>query len=118
VIEKPIVLENIYYDFNKANIKPSSFKVLDALVTMLKDNPTLWVELSSHTDAKGSDAYNQWLSEMRAISAVRYIVRNGIDKSRIKAKGYGETKPVEKCTTCTLQQNQLNRRTEFKIIKQ
>jgi outer membrane protein OmpA-like peptidoglycan-associated protein/tetratricopeptide (TPR) repeat protein len=118
VIEKPIVLENIYYDFNKANIKPSSFKVLDSLVTMLKDNPTLWVELSSHTDAIGADAYNQWLSEMRAISAVRYIVRNGIDKSRINAKGYGETKPVEKCTTCTLRQNQLNRRTEFKIVKQ
>lgn len=118
VIEKPIVLENIYYDFNKAKIKPSSFATLNKLVEMLKDNPTLWVELSAHTDNQGDDKYNQWLSEMRAKSAVFYIVKNGIDVSRIKSKGYGESMPIEKCNTCTIKQNQLNRRTEFKIVKQ
>lgn len=117
-IEKPIVLENIYYDFNKANINPSSFPTLNKLIAMLKDNPTLWLELSAHTDSQGGDKYNNWLSEMRAKSAVLYIIRNGIDESRIKSKGYGESMPLEKCSACTNVQNQLNRRTEFKIVKQ
>lgn len=118
VIEKPIVLENIYYDFAKANIRPDAAKELDKLVKILKENPTIWVELSAHTDVQGNEKYNQWLSEMRAVSAVKYIVKNGIDYSRIKAKGFGESKPIEPCKKCTIIQNQRNRRTEFKIVKQ
>lgn len=118
VIEKPIVLDNIYYDFAKANIRPDAAKELDKLVKILKENPTIWIELSAHTDVQGNEKYNQWLSELRAVSAVKYIVNNGIDKSRIQAKGYGESKPVDSCKKCTIIQNQRNRRTEFKIVKQ
>lgn len=120
VVNQPIRLENIYYDFDKANIRPDAAKELDKLVKIMQENPTIWIELGSHTDSRGNDQYNKWLSQRRANSAVQYIVDHGIAKSRITAKGYGESVPVNECANgvkCTEEAYQLNRRTEFKIIK-
>ena len=116
VKEKAIVLENIFYDFDKANIRPDAALELDKLVQVLNDNPGISIELSSHTDSRGSDAYNQDLSQRRAESAVEYIISKGIDRSRITAKGYGESRPVVKNAT-TEEEHQRNRRTEFKVVR-
>ncbi len=117
---KPIVLENIYYDLDKFNIKPEAARELDKLVQTLKDNPGIRIELSSHTDSRQTDRYNQMLSQLRAQSAVDYIISNGIARDRLVAKGYGETKLINKCkdgVSCAEDQHQENRRTEFKILK-
>ncbi|MBB6609504.1 OmpA family protein [Pontibacter sp. Tf4] len=116
VKEKPIVLENIFYDFDKANIRPDAAVELDKLVEILEDNPNISIELSSHTDARGSDIYNLDLSQRRAESAVEYIISKGISRSRITAKGYGETRPVVR-NAKTEQDHQRNRRTEFKVVR-
>ncbi|TDG34781.1 flagellar motor protein MotB [Pedobacter changchengzhani] len=121
VINKVIKIENIYYDFDKSNIRPDAAEELDKLVMVLTDNPTILIELGSHTDSRGNDQYNQWLSQKRANSAVQYIIDKGISKNRITAKGYGESMPVNRCTNgvkCSEADFQLNRRTEFKIVKQ
>ncbi|RZK93283.1 MAG: flagellar motor protein MotB [Pedobacter sp.] len=120
-IDKAIRIENIYYDFDKSNIRKDAATELDKLVKIMKDNPTIWIELGSHTDSRGNDEYNQWLSQSRANSAVQYIIDSGIDKNRITAKGYGETMLLNKCSNgikCSEADHQLNRRTEFKIVKQ
>lgn len=109
-----------YWDFNKANITPDAAKELDRLVQFMKTNPTVWIEISSHTDSRGNDQFNLNLSQRRANAAVAYIVSKGIDKSRITARGYGETKPINKCTNgvkCSEEEYRLNRRTEFKVTK-
>lgn len=119
--DKPVRLENIYYDFNKWNIRPDAAVELEKLVQIMKDNSGIWVELGSHTDSRGNDAYNFNLSQKRAESAARYIISRGIEKNRIEAKGYGETQLLNRCSngiSCTEAEHQLNRRTEFKIIKQ
>ncbi|MFD2513916.1 OmpA family protein [Pontibacter locisalis] len=116
VKEKPIVLENIFYDFDKADIRPDAALELDKLVQVLQDNPGISIELSSHTDVRGSDAYNLDLSQRRAESAVEYIISKGIDRSRITAKGYGENQLVVKNAT-TEEEHQRNRRTEFKVVR-
>jgi outer membrane protein OmpA-like peptidoglycan-associated protein len=111
-------ISNIYYDYNKANIRPDAAKVLDTLVKVLKDNPNVKVEIGSHTDSRGKDAYNMRLSQARAQSVVDYLVQHGIDASLLAAKGYGETQPVNKCTNgvkCTEEEYQANRRTTFKV---
>ena len=90
------MLENIYYDYDKFNIRVDAALELDKLVTIMKDNPTLKIELGSHTDVRGRDAYNQQLSQNRAKSAVDYIISKGIDAERITAKGYGETELIVK----------------------
>ncbi len=116
---KPIVLENVYYELDKADITLEAAIELDKLVWILKNNPTISIELSSHTDSRGKSDYNLDLSQRRAESAVKYIVSNGIDPSRIYPKGYGETKPVNKCVDgveCTEMEYFKNRRTEFSII--
>lgn len=120
VIDKPIVLKNIYYDFDKWNIRPDAALELNKLVVILLQNPNIEIELGSHTDSRGSDQYNMVLSQKRAESAVQYIITNGIDAKRIKAKGYGESVPVNRCTNgakCTDEEFQMNRRTEFKVTK-
>jgi len=120
-LEKAIKIENIYYDFDKSNIRPDAAVELDKLVKIMKDNPTIWIELGSHTDSRGNDQYNQWLSQRRANSAVQYIIDRGIEKNRITAKGYGESKLLNNCSNgvkCSESAHQLNRRTEFKIVKQ
>jgi peptidoglycan-associated lipoprotein len=121
IIGKAIRIDNIFYDFDKFNIRPDAALELDKLVTTLNENPTIWIELGSHTDSRGNDAYNQKLSQNRANAAVAYIVSKGIAKERITAKGYGETVLVNQCKNgikCTDEEHQLNRRTEFKIVKQ
>ncbi|ARK13556.2 OmpA family protein [Fibrella sp. ES10-3-2-2] len=114
-LNKTFALENIYYDLNKYNIRPDAAEELDKLVTILKDNPTIKIELGSHTDARSPDAYNMTLSQNRAKAAVDYIVSKGIEPERITAKGYGETQLVVK-NARTEEEHQRNRRTEFKVL--
>ncbi|MBW6481460.1 MAG: OmpA family protein [Vicingaceae bacterium] len=120
VIDKPIVLENIYYDFDKWEIRPDAALELDKLVKLLKDNPSIEIEMSSHTDSRGNDQYNLVLSNKRAIAAVKYLIASGIDENRLTYKGYGEKQLVNHCANdveCTRKEHQLNRRTEFKVTK-
>jgi outer membrane protein OmpA-like peptidoglycan-associated protein len=112
-------LENVYYDFDKYNIRKDASVDLDKVIDFLNQNPQISVELGSHTDCRGSFRYNDRLSERRSNSAVKYIVKKGIDNKRITAKGYGEYQLVNKCADgveCTEQEHQDNRRTEIKII--
>lgn len=92
-IDKPQVVENIFYDFDKATLRPESKAALDEMVQILKDNPNVTIEMASHTDRHGTDAYNQALSLRRAKSVVDYLVAAGISKDRLKPEGYGETRP-------------------------
>jgi peptidoglycan-associated lipoprotein len=120
VIDKPIVLENIYYDFDKWDIRADAALELDKLVRVLLDNPKLEIEMGSHTDCRGSDQYNLVLSDKRARAAVLYLISRGIDSTRLTWKGYGETVHVNKCedgVQCTEEEHQDNRRTEFKVKK-
>lgn len=120
VLDKTIVLQNIYYDLSKFDIRPDAALELDKLVQLLKDNPNIKIELSSHTDARAEDAFNLDLSEKRAQSAVRYLILKGISQSRLVAKGYGETRLINGCTNdveCSEEEHQKNRRTEFKVIE-
>src|SRR6185436_920394 len=94
-VNETFVVENVYYDFDNANLKPESFPALDEIVRMLNTYPSMEVEMSAHTDSKGTDRYNQKLSEARARRVVAYLVSKGIDPNRLKAKGYGETMPIE-----------------------
>lgn len=140
-IDKPQVVENIFYDFDKATLRPESKEALDEMVVMLRDNPNVALEMSSHTDRHGSDQYNDDLSERRAKSVVDYLVEAGIAPERLTWKGYGETMPktvtkrinkefpqFEEGTTLTEEfilgledpenqdaADQINRRTEFKV---
>lgn len=116
ILERAIVLENIYYDLDKADIRPDAALELDKLVQILKDNPSIRIELSSHTDARASDAYNDALSQRRAESAVAYIVSQGIDASRLVARGYGKRQLIIE-NAQTEEEHQVNRRTEFKVIE-
>jgi outer membrane protein OmpA-like peptidoglycan-associated protein len=120
VVQQKFVMENIYYDFDKWDILPESEIELDKLVKVMNDNPSWKVELGSHTDCRGSDSYNEVLSQKRSESAVTYIVEQGISKNRIVAKGYGESQLVNECddgVDCTDEQHRKNRRTEFKILE-
>jgi outer membrane protein OmpA-like peptidoglycan-associated protein len=112
-------IENIRYDLNKWAIRPDAAKELDNLVQILRDNPGIVVELGSHTDCRASDEYNLNLSQKRAESAVEYIIKKGkIPSNRITAKGYGETKLLNKCddgVACTELEHAMNRRTEIRI---
>jgi outer membrane protein OmpA-like peptidoglycan-associated protein len=120
-IEKPIVLNNIYYDFNKATLREESKRVLDSVVDILKDNPKITIEMSAHTDSVGSAKYNEKLSQARAQSCVDYIISKGISSDRLIAKGYGKSKPIAPNSLPNHKDNpegrQLNRRTEFKVLK-
>ena len=118
IINKPIVLENIYYDLDKSDIRPDAAAGLDKLVKILFDNPDIKVELGSHTDSRAKDPYNMKLSQRRAESAVNYIVSRGISRDRITAKGYGESMLINRCKNdvkCSEEEHQQNRRTEFKV---
>ncbi len=116
ILEKAIVLDNIYYDLNKADIRPDAALELNKLVKILKDNPAIRIELSSHTDSRSSDEYNLTLSQQRAQAAVDYLVSQGIAADRMVAKGYGETKLLIP-NAQTEEEHQTNRRTEFKVIE-
>lgn len=108
-------LNNVFFDFDKWDLRPESFLELNRVVKLLNENPSIVIEMSAHTDSKGSDEYNFKLSDNRARSVMEYILSKGIDPSRITSKGYGETKPV--ATNDTDDGRQLNRRVEFTIVK-
>ena len=108
-------LNNVYFDFDKWNLRPESFVELDRVVKMLADNPAIEIEMSAHTDSRGSDDYNFKLSDIRARSVMEYILSKGIATSRIRSQGYGETKPV--VPNDSDENRQLNRRVEFTILK-
>ena len=141
-ISVPVMVENIFYDFDKATLRPESSVALDSLVDLLNQNPHITIELSAHTDYKGSDQYNERLSQLRAESVVRYLIQHGIAEDRLTPKGYGEgmpktikkrvaekykflkegdklteefinALPEEQQEIC----NQLNRRTEFRVLQ-
>lgn len=119
IVNKPIVLKNIYYDLDKWDIRPDAAFELNNLVQIMKENPAIRIELGSHTDSRADDKYNDVLSQKRAESAVAYIVSKGVDAGRMTAKGYGETQLVNKCSNginCTEEEHQANRRTEFKVV--
>jgi len=141
-ISAPVLIENIFYDFDKATLRPESTTALDELVRLLNENPNITIELSAHTDYKGSDEYNEGLSQRRAESVVKYLIEHGIPSDRLTPRGYGEGKPKtikrkvaerypflkegdvlteeyinelpeEQQEQC----NQLNRRTEFIVLR-
>lgn len=115
-----IVLENIYYDFGKWNIRAGAARELDALSALMKKFPSMEIELSSHTDSRGSDEFNKELSVKRAEAAHRYLVARGVDSKRIKPLGMGEALIRNKCKDgieCSEEEHQYNRRTEIKIIR-
>ncbi len=120
-LNKYFVVENIYYDLDKSNIRPDAAKELNKLVQLLTDNPEIKIELSSHTDSIATVEYNNDLSQRRAESAVNYLVQQGISPDRLVAKGYGELRPIARNTNPDGSDNpdgrQRNRRTEFKILE-
>jgi outer membrane protein OmpA-like peptidoglycan-associated protein len=141
-ISAPVLIENIFYDFDKATLRPESQTALDELVDLLNENPNITIELSAHTDYKGSDQYNERLSQRRAESVVNYLIGHGIASDRLTPKGYGEGKPkkikrkvaekypflkegdvlTEEFVTKLPEEqqdqcNQLNRRTEFIVLR-
>ncbi|MDX1544338.1 MAG: OmpA family protein [Christiangramia sp.] len=114
----PIDGSKIYFDFDKATIKPESKPVLDSVVTYMNDYPNIKVKVESHADARGTDKYNMDLSERRAASTVKYLVEKGIDQSRLTSQGFGESRPVNDCTEptgCTEAQYAKNRRSTFVV---
>lgn len=113
-----VVLENIYYDFNEAFIRDDAKPTLNDLATRLELNPEIRIELSSHTDCRGSDPFNMDLSQRRAQAAVDYLVSQGIAEERLLARGYGESLPANDCicARCTEAEHQENRRTAFKVL--
>ncbi len=108
-------LKNIYFDFDKTTLKSESFVELNKVVDFLKSNPSVSIEISGHTDSKGSDTYNENLSQGRSQSVVDYIIGQGIDSSRLEAHGYGEAKPIDSNDTEAGRAN--NRRVEFTVLK-
>ena len=141
-ITAPVLIDNIFYDFDKATLRPESTEALDQLVKLLNENPHVTIELSAHTDYKGSNEYNERLSQRRAESVVKYLIEHGIASDRLTPKGYGEEKPKtirrkltekypflkendvlteEFVKTLDEEQqeqcNQLNRRTEFRVLR-
>lgn len=92
-LNKPQVAENIFYDFDKATLRPESRTALDEIVQILRDNPYITMEMASHTDRKGSEEYNMKLSERRARSVVDYLIKAGIEEERLSPKGYGKSRP-------------------------
>jgi outer membrane protein OmpA-like peptidoglycan-associated protein len=114
------VVNNIFYDFGKADLRLESMQELDKLAAFLIENYNIKVELSSHTDSRASDSYNLKLSQKRAESAVNYLISKGVKKENIIAKGYGEKQLVNRCSNgvnCSEEEHQQNRRTEIKILE-
>lgn len=119
-LAKFLNIENIYFDFDKSNIRPSEYLKLEKLLTVLEEYPNMKIDIRSHTDSRGSDAYNEALSDRRAQSTLEYLMEKGIDKSRLTAKGYGEYQLVNECSSgvpCNEVQHQENRRSEFIIVE-
>ena len=114
IVGSKVVLNNIFFDYDKATLRSESIAELDRLVNLLKNSSSLKIQISGHTDNKGSADYNQKLSENRAKSVVEYLIEKGIDKNRLQYKGYGFASPI--APNDTEEGRQLNRRTEFEIL--
>lgn len=115
-----LIIENIYYDYGSAEILPGAENTLAKVLKVMQLDPTITIEISSHTDSRADNSYNQKLSQKRAQNVVDYLVKRGIDKKRLKAVGYGETHLLNKCgdgVDCSEDEHAKNRRTEFKINK-
>jgi outer membrane protein OmpA-like peptidoglycan-associated protein len=112
-----IVLQPIYFEFDKSNITQQGAFELDKLVQVMKNNDSLVIFAKSHTDSRGSDTYNLSLSDRRAQATVQYIISKGIPAERISGKGFGESEPKVQCDPCTEEQYAQNRRSEFLIVK-
>ncbi|WP_227977336.1 OmpA family protein [Capnocytophaga felis] len=118
-LAKVFKIENIYFDFDKSNIRYDASVQLAKILEVMKEYPNMKINVRSHTDSRGSDSYNLALSDRRAKSTVKWIIDNGIDASRITGKGYGETQLTNHCSNgvqCTPEEHQANRRSEFIII--
>ena len=116
ITKKEILIPNINYDFNQWELKSEAKMELDKLGRILKETPSVMVEINSHTDEKGAEDYNMKLSIKRAQYVVNYLATKGVDKSRMVPKGYGASQPLTK-NAQTEEDHQLNRRTTFKVIK-
>ena len=119
-LAKVLKIENIYFDYDKANIRKDAAEELAKIVAIMKEHPTMKVDVRLHTDSRGSDKYNLALSQRRAKSTIKWIVSHGIKKNRITGKGYGETQLVNGCSNgvpCTEEEHQANRRSEFIIVQ-
>lgn len=117
---KELSLNPIYFDLDKSNIRPDAAKELNKIVDIMQKNPELVIEVGSHTDSRGSNPYNQALSDRRAKSSVQYITEKGIQSYRVYGKGYGETQLTNECedgVICDERKHQMNRRTEFKVVR-
>uniref|UniRef100_UPI004049C8F9 OmpA family protein n=1 Tax=Flavobacterium sp. TaxID=239 RepID=UPI004049C8F9 len=113
-------IQNIYFDLDKAEINEKAEKQIAILLYVLQQNPEIKIEIRSHTDSRASAAYNMELSDKRAFATFNWLVGKGINSSRISYKGYGETKLVNDCTDgvpCSEEEHQMNRRSEFIVIK-
>ncbi|HEX6428908.1 MAG TPA: OmpA family protein [Niastella sp.] len=119
-VEEVIVMENVYYDFDRSSLRQESFPALDKLVSLLNEYPTMVIEIRAHTDIMGNETYNMNLSEARAGKVVAYLISKGIDKNRLQSKGFGSTLPVAPNKhddgTDDAEGRQKNRRTEFKVL--
>lgn len=117
---KKLKLQPIYFDFDKSNIRPDAAIELMKVVEVMKLYPNMKVDVRSHTDSRGNDNYNMSLSDRRAKSTVKWMIEQGIDKSRLTGKGYGESQLINKCSNgvpCSIEEHQLNRRSEFIVIE-
>ena len=118
ITDKEVVLNNVYFEFNKSNITAQGAAELDKLVKVMKENPLMAIFVKSHTDSKGSDEYNLVLSEQRAQATVQYLISKGISGAKLTGKGFGSSEQKIKCgTNCTDEQDAQNRRSEFLIVK-
>lgn len=120
-VQEVVVMRNIYFDFDKADIRPDAALELDKVLSFLNSAPTVKIELSAHTDSRGTAEYNTKLSQRRAESSIEYLVSNGIERSRLVAKGYGFSRMVNDCgkgNNCSEEEHAQNRRVEFVIIEQ
>jgi len=117
--DQEIVIKDIYYDLDKYDIRKDAIGSLDELLSILRLNPSFKIKINSHTDCRGSNAYNMTLSANRAKSVVNYLTANGISRSRLTSQGYGESRPIANCACeqCNEEQHQLNRRTTFQLVK-
>src|SRR5690606_24299675 len=118
-VKEVVVLRNIYFDFDKADIRPDAALELDKIAAFLNSDPSVRIELSAHADSRGTADYNMKLTQRRADSAVAYLVSKGISADRLVARGYGFSKLANHCAKgveCTEEEHQWNRRVEFFVI--
>ena len=117
ITETEVILQPIFFEFNKSNITAEGAAELDKLVMVMNEYPNMVIFAKSHTDSRGSDKYNMNLSDRRAKSTVQYLISKGIAKDRISGQGFGESEPKVACKPCTEEQYAQNRRSEFLIVK-